>query len=79
MYQLYYYPGNANLAPHILLEEIGAEYELVLVDRNKDEHKSPAHLALNPTGRIPVLIEGDLVLYETAAIFLPLADGHAAA
>jgi hypothetical protein len=28
MYQLYYYPGNANLAPHILLEEIGADYEL---------------------------------------------------
>jgi glutathione S-transferase len=77
MYQLYYYPGNANLAPHILLEEIGAEYELVLVDRNKNEHKSPEYLKLNPTGRIPVLVDGDLVLYETAAICLHLADSHA--
>src|SRR5450759_2871029 len=79
MYQLYYYPGNANLAPHILLEEIGADYELVLVDRNKNEHKSPAYLKLNPAGRIPVLVDGDLVLYEAAAICLHLADRHAAA
>jgi glutathione S-transferase len=77
MYQLYYYPGNANLAPHILLEEIGADYELVLVDRNKNEHKSPEYLKLNPTGRIPVLVDGDLVLYETAAICLHLADSRA--
>jgi glutathione S-transferase len=79
MYQLYYFPGNANLAPHILLEEIGVDYELVLVDRNKNEHKSPAYLKLNPTGRIPVLIDGGLVLYETAAICLHLADRHAGA
>jgi len=77
MYQLYYYPGNANLAPHILLEEIGADYELVLVDRNKNEQKSPEYLKLNPAGRIPVLVDGDLVLYETAAICLHLADRHA--
>ena len=79
MYQLYYYPGNANLAPHILLEEIGADYELVLVDRNKNEHKGPEYLKLNPSGRIPVLVEGGLVLYETAAICLHLADRHAGA
>ena len=79
MYQLYYYPGNANLAPHILLEEIGAEYKLVLVDRNKNEHKSPEYLKLNPAGRIPVLVDGELVLYESAAICLHLADRHAAA
>jgi len=76
MYQLYYYSGNANLAPHILLEEIGADYKLVLVDRNRNEHKSPAYLKLNPAGRIPVLIDGDLVLYESAAICLHLADRH---
>jgi len=79
MYQLYYYPGNANLAPHVLLEEIGAPYELRLVDRNRNEHKSPGYLKLNPTGRIPVLVDGDLVLYETAAICLHLADRHAGA
>ena len=76
MYKLYYFPGNANLAPHMLLEEIGAPYELVLVDRDNNEHKSPQYLQLNPTGRIPVLIDGDLVLFETAAICLHLADRH---
>jgi glutathione S-transferase len=76
MYKLYYFPGNANLAPHMLLEEIGAPYELVLVDRDSNEHKSPPYLKLNPTGRIPVLIDGDLALFETAAICLHLADRH---
>jgi len=79
MLLLYYYPGNANLAPHILLEEIGAEYRLVLVDRGQNQHKSPEYLKLNPNGRIPVLVDGGLVLYEAAAICLHLADRHAAA
>lgn len=76
MYKLYYYPGNANLAPHMLLEELGVDYELVLVDRDNDAHKSPEYLKLNPAGRIPVLIDGDLVLFESAAICLHLADRH---
>ena len=76
MVQLHYYPGNANLAPHIVLEEIGAPHELVLVDRKVDAHKSPDFLSLNPNGQIPVLVDGDLVLYEAAAICLYLADKH---
>lgn len=79
MYKLYYYPGNANLAPHMLLEELGVDYELVLVDREKDAHKSAEYLKLNPHGRIPTLVDGDLVLYETAAICLHLVDCHPAA
>jgi glutathione S-transferase len=79
MYRLHYYPGNANLAPHMLLEEIGAPYELALVDRTQNAQKSPDYLKLNPHGRIPVLIDGDLVLYESAAICLHLADRHSAA
>lgn len=76
MYKLYYYPGNANLAPHMLLEELGVPYELVLVDREQNAHKQADYLKLNPTGRIPVLIDDDLVLYETAAICLHLVDRH---
>ena len=77
MYTLYYFPGNASMAPHMVLEEIGAPYELALVDRSVDEHKSPRYLKLNPAGLIPVLIDGDLVLTEAAAICLHLADRHA--
>ena len=76
MIELYYYPGNANLAPHILLEEMGLEYQLNYVDRSIDFHKSPDYLQMNPSGRIPVLIDGDLSLYESAAICLHLVDSH---
>ena len=74
--RLHYHPGNASLAPHILLEEIGTPFELVFVDRAQGAHKSAAYLALNPNGLIPVLTDGALVLYEAAAICLHLADTH---
>lgn len=76
MLTLYYYPGNANLAPHMLLEELGVPHALVLVDRAVEAHKSAAYLALNPRGLLPTLVDGDLVLFETAAICLHLADSH---
>ena len=74
MRQLHYFPGNASLAPHIVLREIGAPFELVLVDRTRAAHKAPDYLRLNPNGLIPVFVDGDLVLYESAAICLHLAD-----
>jgi glutathione S-transferase len=79
MITLHYYPGNASFTPHVLLHELGVPFELSLVDRTQQAHKSAAYLKLNPNGLIPVLVDGDLVLYETAAIALHLADTHPAA
>ena len=79
MMQLHYYPGNASLAPHVLLHEIGVPFQLVLVDRTRQAHRSAEYLKLNPNGQIPVLQDGALVLYESAAICLHLADTHPAA
>ncbi len=76
MLQLYYAPSNASITPHILLEEMGLPFELKRVDRANNAHKSPEYLKLNPNGLIPVLVDGDLVLYETAAICLHLTDTH---
>jgi glutathione S-transferase len=76
MITLHYHPSNASFAPHVLLREIGVPFELQFVDRAQQAHKSPAYLKLNPNGLIPVLVDGDLVLYETAAICLHLADTH---
>ncbi len=76
MIQLHYYPSTASMVPHILLEELVVPYERVLVDRTQDVHKTTAYLKLNPNGLIPVLTDGDLVLYETAAICLHLCDTH---
>lgn len=79
MLDLYYHPGNASMAPHIVLHELALPFRLTLVDRANNAHKSPAYLALNPNGQIPVLVDGDLVLYEAAAICLHLADQRPAA
>jgi glutathione S-transferase len=53
-------------------EEIGIEYEHVPV-HFADETKTPEYLAINPNGRIPTLVDGDLVLFESMAINLYLA------
>lgn len=73
-HRLYYYPANASLAPHILLQEVGCDFELALVDRKQERQKSAEYLRLNPNGRIPVLVSGELVLFESAAICLYIAD-----
>lgn len=76
MIRLHFYPSTAAMVPHILLEELGLPYERLLIDREHGALDSPAYRALNPNGLIPVLEDGDLVLYETAAIALHLADTH---
>ena len=79
MIELHYFPGNVSLVPHILLEELGLDFKLRLVDRAAAAHKSPAYLRMNPNGLIPLLVDGDFMLYETAAICLHLADVHSQA
>jgi glutathione S-transferase len=76
MIQLHHYPSSAAMVPHLLLEEIGIPFERVHVDRPAGAHKATGYLRLNPNGLIPVLVDGDLVLYETAAIALHLCDTH---
>ena len=76
MIELHYYPGNASMTPHMLLRELGVPFELRLVHREDNAHKSREYLKLNPNGLIPVLVDGDLVLDETAAICLHLLDTH---
>ncbi|KZX01349.1 glutathione S-transferase family protein [Pseudoalteromonas luteoviolacea] len=76
MYTLFYYPRNASLAPHFVLEALDVPYQLELVDRKKHAHKSAQYLRLNPTGRIPTLVDDDFVLFESGAICLYLAEKH---
>ena len=67
------------MTPHLLLRELGVPFELKYVDRAAAAHKSAEYLKLNPNGLIPVLVDDDLVLYETAAILLHLVDTYPAA
>ena len=77
--KLHYAPGTAAMAPHATLAETGEPYELVLVERDEDGRPSDEYLALNPWGKIPTLEDGDLVLTESAAICLHLAERFPAA
>lgn len=70
--KLYYLPGACPLASHIALEWIGKPYETQEVSR--EEIKQPAYLALNPLGAVPVLVDGDFVLTQSAAILEYLAE-----
>lgn len=76
MYKLFYYPRNASWAAHLVLKELNVPHELILVDRKSNAQKSADYLALNPTGRILTLVDGDLVIFESAAICLHLCDKH---
>jgi glutathione S-transferase len=78
-YRLHYAPDNASLVIRLVLEDLGAPYEAVLVDRRARAQKSPAHLALNPAGLIPVLETPEGAIFETGAILLWLADRHGGA
>jgi len=59
-----------------LMEEIGMEYELIPVDFRKGENRTEEYLAINPNGKIPTMIDGNLVLYESMAINLYLAKRY---
>jgi glutathione S-transferase len=74
--RLHYRPGTASMAPHAALAEIGVAYELVEVVRD-DAGTMPAdYLALNPSGKVPTLEDGALVVTESAAILLHLGDRY---
>ncbi|QBG35401.1 glutathione S-transferase family protein [Litorilituus sediminis] len=76
MYQLYYYPLNASMAPHFMLEELNVEFELIKVDRKNNAQKSKDYLALNPAGRIPTLIDNGQAIFESPAICIHLAESN---
>ena len=59
-----------------MLGELGLEYEQVEVSLKEGEHKKPDYLALNPNGRVPTMVDGDLTLWESMAINLYLADKY---
>jgi glutathione S-transferase len=56
-----------------LAKFLGLPVELVRVDLRKGEHRTPDFLAMNPNGKVPVLVDGDLVLWESTAIMVHLA------
>ncbi|MDP2309203.1 MAG: glutathione S-transferase family protein [Pseudomonadota bacterium] len=72
--KLYFNPQSRATITKWMLDECGATYELVPVDFATREHKAPAFLAVNPAGKLPAMVDGDVRMFENAAICLYLAD-----
>jgi glutathione S-transferase len=72
--KLYYNPKSRAAIAKWILDECGANYEIVPIDFAKGEHKTPEFLKINPAGKLPALVDGDSRIFEGAAICLYLAD-----
>lgn len=78
MLKLYGYGPMRSLRTLWALNELGVDFEFVSVNLFAGETQHPDFLRLNPAGKIPVLVDGDLIVTESAAIVLYLADKHSA-
>ncbi|MCA1300380.1 glutathione S-transferase family protein [Stappia indica] len=71
---LHYAPRSRASATRVLLDELGAPYDLHVLNMRAGEQKSPAFLAINPLGKVPALTHGDTILTEAVAIALYAGD-----
>jgi glutathione S-transferase len=71
---LFHAPNTRSSAALILLEEIGAPYDLHILNMKAGEQRQPAYLAINPMGKVPAIKHGDALVTEQVAIFIYLAD-----
>jgi glutathione S-transferase len=77
MYKLFWSKSAGSMAPEVLLEEIGAKYEKIAVDLEKQQNRSAEFLAMNPLGQVPTLVLPDgTVMTESAAMLLQITDRH---
>jgi glutathione S-transferase len=77
MIKLYDSPGSPFCRRvRICLAEKGLSYEKILVDLGKEENRQPEYLRLNPYGKVPVLVDGEAVIYESAIINEYLEDHY---
>jgi glutathione S-transferase len=76
---LHYAPRTRSFVALWLLEELGVPYRLASLDLSTGQHKRPEHLALNPMGKVPVVVDHGIPISELGAIAIYLADRYPAA
>lgn len=79
MLTFYFAPGSSSMAPHIALHETGASFEGKPLSLTRKDTRTPAFLAMNPAGKVPVLMVDDRMLTEVAGILFYLARTFPAA
>ena len=71
---LFHAPNSRSGAVRILLEELGIDYELQVLDLKRNQQRDAAYLAINPMGKVPAILHGGALVTEQPAIFIYLAD-----
>ncbi|RKG92675.1 glutathione S-transferase family protein [Corallococcus terminator] len=74
--KLYFNPKSRAVIAKWMLDECGAEYEIVPISFEKGEHKAPEFLKINPAGKLPALVDGATRVFEGAAICMYLAEKY---
>lgn len=74
MLKLYYSGAPNPTKVALFLEEAGIEYEAIPVDTRKGEQFAPEFTALNPNSKVPVIVDGDAIVFDSNAILLYLAE-----
>jgi glutathione S-transferase len=74
--RFYTWPMSSGTRVHWAFEELGVPYETVVLDRGKGEHRAPAYLALNPSGKVPAIVDDGQPYFESLAILLHLGETY---
>jgi glutathione S-transferase len=72
--EFYYNPRSRAVIAKWMLDECGTDYELIPIELEKRQQKTPEFLKINPAGKLPVLVDSDTRIFEGAAICLYLGD-----
>ena len=75
-YRLYAHRNSYAMTTHLMLEELGIDYDVIWFNVHKPEEFPPEFLDLNPNAKVPVLVTPDGVVYESAATLLYLSEHH---
>ncbi len=74
--QLYEFGPTRSIRARWTLQELGVPFEPITVDLRAGEHRRPEFLKINPAGKVPVLVDGDVTVTESVAIALYLAEKY---
>ncbi|HVB82853.1 MAG TPA: glutathione S-transferase family protein [Candidatus Binataceae bacterium] len=74
--KLYEFLPTRSIRVRWTLQELGVDFEAITVNLIAGEHRRPAFLKINPAGKLPVLVDGDVTLTESIAIVLYLGEKY---
>ncbi len=70
----YHSPNTRSTGTLILLDELGADFDLQVLDMKAGEQRAAAYLTINPMGKVPAIVHGEALVTEQPAVFMYLAD-----